>query len=95
MHLNQYKSLKISIEGLEEDGKVQLKYGNILGSKISFRKGEIALNSNESEILVVTSSEFDSNSNIPSADISLVVERNPFQYTNTYTGQLTFKATIS
>lgn len=28
-HLYQYKSLKISIEGLEEDGKVQLKYGNI------------------------------------------------------------------
>lgn len=96
-HLNQYRSLKISIEGLEEDGKVQLKYGDILGSKISFKKGEIALNSNESEILVVTSREFDSNnnSNIPSVDISLVVERNPFQYTNTYTGQITFKATIS
>ena len=95
-HIIQGRTLRISITGLGEDDKLQLNKGNILGSKVSFKKGDTPLNSDSSEIFSVDSSAFDSgNSAIPSVDIKLDVERNPFQYANTYTGQITFKATIS
>ena len=95
-HIIQGRTLRISITGLGEDDKLQLNKGNILGSKVSFKKGDTPLNSASSEILSVDSSAFDSgNSAIPSVDIKLDVERNPFQYANTYTGQITFKATVS
>lgn len=95
-HVFKNKDLKISIDNLGDDGKVQLMSGNgIGGSKVSFRAGEIALTKDNPDILTVQSGAFDSDSNIPSVDIALTVERNAFQYANTYTGQVTFKASIS
>lgn len=96
-HLNQFRSLTISIYGLGDDNKLQLKNGDIAGSKITFKKEETELTKDNPEILSVTSNAFntDTNSNIPSANIALVVDRNPFQFTNTYTGQITFEAKIT
>lgn len=96
-HLNQFRTLTISISGLEDDNKLQLKNGDIGGSKITFKKEETELTKDNPEILSVTSNAFNTgtNSNIPHADIALVIDRNPFQFTNTYTGQITFEAKIT
>lgn len=96
-HIFKNKNLKISIDNLSEDDKVQLTCNGIGGSKVSFRVGENALTKDNPDIMTVQSSEFDSvsNDNIPSVEIALTVERNAFQYANTYTGQVTFKASIS
>lgn len=95
-HLFKTKNLKISIENLGDDNKVQLMSSNrIGGSKVVFKKGEIALTKDNPNIMTVQSGTFESDGDIQSVDITLTVERNAFQYANTYTGQVTFKASIS
>lgn len=95
-HIFKNKNLNISINNLGDDNKVQLMSSNgIGGSKVAFKIDETSLTKENPNILSLSSGAFDSDINIPSVDITLTVERNAFQYANTYTGQVTFKASIS
>lgn len=94
-HLYSDVQLKISISG---NGTIQLKENvdDFLGSKVTLkRKGNI-INSQD-PVLTVDSSEFsaEADTNEKTADISLDVERNPFQLAGNYAGKITFIASLS
>lgn len=94
-HLYSDVQLKISISG---NGTIQLKENEdyFLGSKVTLKRDGNIINGQD-PVLTVDSSEFspEADTNEKTADISLDVERNPFQLAGNYTGKITFIASLS
>lgn len=98
-HLNYGVNIKINVQGLDSNGMVQLKNENSLyglSSKVTLKKEGSVINST-TDILNVDSCSFTETADTTerTANISISVERNPFQFAGQYSGQITFKASIS
>lgn len=94
-HLYSDVHLKISMDG---NGMVQLveKVDSFKGSKVTLKKDNSVINS-QIPLLTVRSSQFTAEADTDEqiANISLEVERNPFQLAGDYAGKITFTASLS